>query len=95
MGGWSYSQGEVEFRSDRNRKWLNSTPPPHTVFQSRALNSVCQKTVQTTAGSAHSQPTGSTHSRPARLEEVHIRDVRPGEGLVRPRPQTLPPPQSE
>lgn len=48
---------------------------------SRALNSVCQKTVQTTAGSAHSQPTGSTHSRPARLEEVHIRDVRPGEGL--------------
>lgn len=45
------------------------------VFQSRALNGVCEKTVQAT-----SDPSKSEMSC---LEEVHITNVKPGEGLVR------------
>ncbi|KAM3602309.1 uncharacterized protein V6R79_001671 [Siganus canaliculatus] len=40
---------------------------------SRSLNSICEKTVQATADPSKSQR--------SRLEEVHITDVKPGEGL--------------
>lgn len=44
------------------------------VFQSRSLNSICQKTVQATSDPSKSEL--------ACLEEVHITNVKPGEGLV-------------
>lgn len=44
------------------------------VFQSRSLNSICQNTVQTTSDPSKSEL--------ACLEEVHITNVKPGEGLV-------------
>lgn len=44
------------------------------VFQSRALNGVCEKTVQATSDPSKSEL--------ACLEEVHITNVKPGEGLV-------------
>lgn len=44
------------------------------VFQSRALNAICQKTVQVTSDPSKSELTC--------LEEVHITNVKPGEGLV-------------
>lgn len=45
------------------------------VFQSRSLNSICEKTVQETSDPSKSEM--------ACLEEVHITNVKPGEGLVR------------
>ncbi len=45
-----------------------------SVFQSRALNGICEKTVQTSANPLKSEM--------ACLEEVHITNVKPGEGLV-------------
>lgn len=44
------------------------------VFQSRALNSVCEKTVQTTSDPLKRDM--------ACLEEVHITNIKPGQGLV-------------
>uniref|UniRef100_A0A3B5Q438 Cnksr family member 3 n=1 Tax=Xiphophorus maculatus TaxID=8083 RepID=A0A3B5Q438_XIPMA len=44
-----------------------------TVQKSQALNSVCEKTVQATSDPSNTEPSC--------LEEVHITNVRPGEGL--------------
>lgn len=44
------------------------------MFQSRALNGICEKTVQETSDPSKSEL--------ACLEEVHIINVKPGEGLV-------------
>lgn len=44
------------------------------LFQSQALSSVCEKTVQATSDPSNMEPSC--------LEEVHITNVRPGEGLV-------------
>lgn len=49
------------------------------VFKSRALTCICEKTVQTTSDPSKNEM--------ACLEEVHITNVRPGEGLVSQRGQ--------